>query len=281
MPPENLPAPTVDVGIEAAEGVGVEGAEGAGAWTGPYLRARELEGRLYSDSLVSSLPDVPAGHPLAAEWRLRADSARRLVRYLSRSTSPIRVVEVGCGNGWLAHRIAGIEGSQVAGLDGNRVELEQARRVFAGIPNLRFVLGDVATAACPLERPTAIVLASVIQYVPDLAALLERLMSWLSPAGEVHILDSPLYPPQEIEAARARSRRYYEQLGVPEMAGFYHHHAWSELEGVPFDVLYDPKGLGPRVASRFLRRPRSPFPWIRIRGESASPGRLPSSAPPD
>ncbi len=243
-----------------AEG-GLEGSP----WSIPYLRARSLEGRLYSDSLVAALPDVPPTHPLAPEWRLRAESARRLVAYLRDLPKPLRVVDVGCGNGWLTNAIAAIAGSEVVGLDGNAVELRQASRVFRR-PNLSFTVEDASAADSPIDRPTVVIAASVIQYVEDLPALLGRLLGWLGPQGELHVLDSPLYRTDEVaDAARARTRRHYEQLGVPEMVELYHHHAWSELAGFDVDVLYRPDALRTRIERRVLRRPRSPFPWLRIR----------------
>ena len=235
---------------------------------GPLLAGTRIEGRLYSDQIVASLPDIPGAHPLAAEWRSRGDSARRLVRYLRGLPAPLRVVEVGCGNGWLAHAISAIEGSEVVGLDGNGLELSQAARVFDSVPNLRFVFGDATVVGCPLDRPTVIVLASLIQYVPDLAALIARLLGWLEPGGELHLLDSPLYSPDEIAGAQDRSRRYYERVGVPEMVDLYHHHAWPELDGLDFDTLYRPDAVLPRAERLLLRRPRSPFPWVRVRAAS-------------
>ena len=240
----------------------------AGDWVRPYLEAREREGRLYPDSIVAALPHVPAGHPLAGEWQLRAGSARKLVEYLGLKPAPIRAIELGCGNGWLANAIARIPGSEVVGLDGNPVELEQARRVFGSVPNLRFVLDDVEKAGCPIDSPTTVVLASLIQYVPDLHALIERLLTWLPPGGEIHILDSPIYSAADVDEARARSRLYYERLGVPEMASLYHHHSWSELAGFELDVLYRPDTLGKRLAARLLRVRQTPFPWIRVRNQA-------------
>jgi len=53
-------------------------------WAPAYLRARSAEGRLYPDDVVARLPLVPPSDPLAREWRMRADSATRLVGYLRR-----------------------------------------------------------------------------------------------------------------------------------------------------------------------------------------------------
>jgi len=233
-------------------------------WSDLYLRVRGLEGRLDEDATVALLPNVPRIHPLWQEWRQRADSATRLVAELARRPAPFNLLDVGCGNGWLANEIAGIRGARVTGIDLNEVELEQARRVFQR-PNLEFVLGDVVVAPPPPERPDVIVLASMIQYVADLPGLIGRLLGWLAPGGELEILDSRLYRAAALPAARDRTRRHYAALGVPEMANAYHHHEWRELDGFDATVAYRPDQLGRRLERRLFGIPRSPFPWIRIR----------------
>lgn len=254
--PEHQPTAREDASVPAA------------VWAAAYLQVREREGRLYPDALVARLPDVPASDPLRREWRQRADSASRLVAHLGQLPLPLVVLEVGCGNGWLANRIAGIPGSEVVGLDANEMELGQARRVFGGRPNLRFVLGDVLVVSSPVERPNVIVLASVIQYVPDLPALIRRLEGWLVPSGEIHVLDSPLYRAEELPGARERTRRYYTALGVPAMAEAYRHHDRRAVDEFAADILYRPDALRRRIERRLLGRSRSPFPWIRVRRES-------------
>lgn len=250
----------------------------------PYLRARAIEGRLYPDSFVVRLPLVPDGHPLAAEWRLRADSAARLAAYLGglarRRDRPLVVLDGGCGNGWLANALAQIPGTDVVGIDLNLVELEQARLVFRA-PNLRFLPGDVR-AAPPSPPPDVAILASVIQYVPDLGALVRRLVPALAPGGELHVLDSPIYRASELPAARERTRAHYARIGVPDMADAYHHHSWDELAavGLAVDVLYRPDALIHRLERRLLGIPRSPFPWLRIRALGPSVAGTPDGAHP-
>lgn len=240
----------------------------------PYLRARAIEGRLYPDSLVASLPRVPDDHPLAGEWRLRADSAARLTAYVATLAEsrghPLAILEIGCGNGWLANALAGVPGTDVVGLDVNHLELEQARRVFRA-PNLSFLEGDVR-AFVPTERPDVIVLASVVQYVPDVATVLRRLAAALASGGELHVLDSPIYATVELAAARARTVAHYDGIGVPEMVEAYHHHSWDDFASarLNLDVLYRPDALVSRFERRLLRWPRSPFPWLRIRVPAAS-----------
>lgn len=232
-------------------------------WADTYLRARRREGRVLDDDLVASLPHLPRSHPLAAEWRYRADSCDRLYRYVL-GRSPARVVELGCGNGWLANRLAAAPVSLVVGADVNVVELEQARRVFRR-PNLEFVVCDIDEAPLPVARPDLVVLASTLQYVARPVELIGRLLDQAAPGGEVHVLDSPLYAPDALDAARQRTEQHYAGIGVPEMADHYHHHTWDDLEPLAYDLLYDPRSLRPRLERRWLRRPRALFPWLRFR----------------
>jgi SAM-dependent methyltransferase len=242
--------------------VGSEGEGGEAAET--YLRVREREGRILADQLVADLPIVPDDHPHVAEWRLRADSAERLIGYLRGLGRPLKIVELGCGNGWLSSHLARLEGSQVVfGVDNSAVELEQARRVFGRQENLMFARADMVDDELPIDRPDIVVMAAALQYVPAPGPFLARIARTMAPHGELHVLDTRIYESADVPAAQERSRRYYDSVGVPQMASHYHHHDWAGLGPLPFDVLYRPDGssvLGPR---------RSPFPWIRFRVDSA------------
>ena len=233
-----------------------------------YVRVREREGRLLPDDAVRALPQVPASHAHAGEWRLRADSCRRLVTHLRRlRRRPLRVLELGCGNGWLSARIAAaVPASVVVGTDINDVELEQARRVFTGVS---FVHHDMRGSELPMPHPDVIVVASALQYVADPAPLVAAWLDALRPGGEVHILDSPIYTDAgAAAAARERSLQHYNSLGIPEMAAEYHHHTRQTFAPLHVDVLHDPASPLARLHRRVLRTERSPFPWLRIRKDT-------------
>jgi ubiquinone/menaquinone biosynthesis C-methylase UbiE len=173
-------------------------------------------------------------------------------------------LDLGCGNGWLAHHLAALHEVAVYGVDLNQAELAQAARVFAGQPRLHFVYADVFTAAWPAQMCDLIIVASAIQYFPDLPALVRRLLALLTPRGEVHLLDSPLYHPAEAPAAQARTRAYYAGLGCADMAAAYHHHTFTELAPFAPELLYNPAAALNRFARR-LGAARSPFPWLRLK----------------
>ena len=228
-----------------------------------YLRVREKEGRLYSDDVVAELPFVSNAHPLANEWRARAASATRLIRYLSRRSKLLCILDLGCGNGWLSNLLHR-SGHCVIGLDQNRFELQQAARVFSPQPGLSFLEADVFTAPFVAETFDVILLASVIQYFRDLTALLSVLLRYLKPQGEIHIMDSPLYTDSERDQAANRSLQYYAALGVPQMAEHYFHHRVSDLGAFAPKTLYQGRPLTLRL-NQLLGRVDSPFPWIVIR----------------
>ena len=193
---------------------------------------REREGRRLPDAVVASLPDVPASHPLSHEWRQRADLRARLVAYLRALPGPMTVVDVGCGNGWLANRIAGIDATRVVGVDAIPEEVDQARRVFGGHPRLEFVQAEVVDGHLPADRPDVVVLASVIQYLPDPAG--RRLGARVAALGRRGPRPrQPAHRPAELAAARERTREHYGEVGAPEMARAYHHHCWETFALAP------------------------------------------------
>lgn len=90
------------------------------------------------------------------------------------------VVDLGCGPGnsteILAQRFPGAE---LLGLDASPAMLEAAR---ARLPGVTFDLADASTFTLP--KPADLIYANaVLQWVPDHAALLPRLMSLLAPGG--------------------------------------------------------------------------------------------------
>lgn len=228
-----------------------------------YLRLRAKEGRLYSDDIVARLPVIPAGHHLGSEWRARARSASRLTRYLSARPGPLSILELGCGNGWLSNLLSKA-GHSVLGVDQNRHELKQAARVFSGNSQLSFFEADIFCAPFVPAYFDVIVLASVLQYFQDITGLVSVLSNYLKPQGEIHILDTPFYLDNELDAATLRSRQYYTALGFPEMMDHYFHHRVSDLQALHPKILYLPQSWTLRL-KQLLRQDDSPFPWIMIK----------------
>jgi ubiquinone/menaquinone biosynthesis C-methylase UbiE len=230
-----------------------------------YVSLRQKEERVYTDEMLLRLPDVDKNHVHSGEWQIRRRSAERLINYISKKARPHRILEVGCGNGWLCRQLANIEGSKVIGTDVNFTELKQAADVFGNIPNLMFIYGEIESGILRNMEFDFIIFASCIQYFQSAPASITKALRLLGAGGEVHILDSPFYKSQEIPAARERTAAYYTAMGYPEMSRHYYHHSLDELAFLQPDILYKPSGI-----NRFLPGKSNPFPWIRIK-QSALP----------
>lgn len=224
-----------------------------------YSQLRQKEGRIYSDKEVAELPSINSSHPHYEEWQLRKESSQKLVDYLKKRKKSIDILEIGCGNGWLSHRLAAIHGSKVIGMDINFTEIQQAATVFQGVSNLHFIYGNVEAGLFRDNQFDIIVFAASIQYFPLLNKTIGDITSLLKTDGEIHIIDSHFYPLSELSAAKQRSVLYYQAAGFPEMASLYFHHSFDDLEPYNYSMLYDPNS----IFNRFLRN-KNPFPWILI-----------------
>ena len=219
-----------------------------------YEQARAAEGWRYSDDEVRGLPRPPANGRHGQIWRVRKHSAERLCAYLQGRDGQ-RLMELGCGNGWLARCIRDKTGLEVLGVDVATDELAQAERLFGG-DRLKFRRADVLSE--DFEPFDFIVIAGAVQYFADPPALWRRLDTLLNPGGEVHVIDSPVYADAaEAQAAAARGLAHYRAIGVEQMAERFHRHTWSAFPG----FQRHGSSWRRRVLLR-LKRPVSPFPWL-------------------
>lgn len=226
-----------------------------------YIKVRRAEQRIYEPGEISKLPVVPRDHVHHGEWKLRRESLNELLKYLKFRSHLSRIMDLGCGNGWLTAAIAEtFPRKSIHGVDLNHFELDQARSVFE-FPNLNYTYLDIFKPVPHAGEYDMVLIVSTIQYFPHLDKLIDRLMEILSENGEIHILDSPLYASDQNTLARERSEEYYRQLGYPEMMQNYFHHKKETLFKYNPDILYDP----PRGLEKMFTRRRNPFPWFRIR----------------
>ncbi|HMJ69891.1 MAG TPA: class I SAM-dependent methyltransferase [Cyclobacteriaceae bacterium] len=220
-----------------------------------YTDIRTKEGRMYDDDIVRLLPAVAKEHPLYHEWAIRSHSARRLVGQLKKEKCR-SLIEVGCGNGWLTNYVRRHLDIPVCGVDVGKAELSQAARI--GGDKAAFVFADIFSEAMAGVTADAVLLASCIQYFPDVRALIGKLRK----IGTIHIIDSPVYSGGKAVEAKARSANYFRSMSTPGMEKFYYHHERSVFEGLGAEFLYDPSNITGKLNKVFVNG--SPFPWIRI-----------------
>ena len=155
-----------------------------------YLQVRAKENRIYSEKEVSLLPSIAASHPHHKEWQLRQQSAQQLYDWLHHKKKPLKILEVGCGNGWLSAFLANNPNATVTGIDINKTELEQAKRVFKIYHNLQFLDSGLDSLK---EKFDVIVYAASLQYFPSFTKNIDRALSVLENGGEIHIINIHFY----------------------------------------------------------------------------------------
>jgi ubiquinone/menaquinone biosynthesis C-methylase UbiE len=223
-----------------------------------YIASRQSENRVYSDEQVAQLPFINPHHIHYDEWQARKRSSDRLKSYLGNKNKPLSILEIGCGNGWLSAKLAGLKNSTVTGIDINKTEVSQARRVFSGVTNISFNPGGLKDIPSG-KKFDVIVFAASIQYFPSFERAIRDAFSFLNDSGEIHILDSHFYYPNELESAKQRSLEYYHSTGFDEMADFYFHHSYDTLSNFKHKIIFNPY----RLKNKMFRK-NDPFPWICI-----------------
>jgi 2-polyprenyl-3-methyl-5-hydroxy-6-metoxy-1,4-benzoquinol methylase len=223
-----------------------------------YIDVRLKEKRVLTDGQLMFLPDIEPEHIHHKEWLLRKRSCQRLTAYLTKKKRPLKILEIGCGNGWLSSRLSAIENTTVVGLDITEVEINQAKRVFKK-HNLEFVASSFNPAMFLENEFDIILFAASIQYFPSLKNILTQALSRLHSEGEIHVIDTHFYKPGEIQNVMARCKNYYLILGYPEMAAHYFHHPINALHEFNYTVHINPLSIVNRIGKK------EPFYWISVK----------------
>jgi SAM-dependent methyltransferase len=193
-----------------------------------YRQLRRAEGWERPAEYFLNLPNVAAGDPVEAIWRIR----RRSFGQVGRLAGPGRgrwALDLGAGNGWLARYLARWGYRPVAldlnptapeGLEGGQLYLDHDAvwfgRVHESMDHLPFA--DSTFALCTVS--------GALHYA-DLRATLQGIWRVLAPGGLLIISDSPVYTQPAAGQTmageqRARAKRYLgqEPAPLPGGAGF-------------------------------------------------------------
>lgn len=222
-----------------------------------YAEVRHLEKRDLTDGQLMFLPDVDPSDIHYKEWQVRKRSSQRLITYLAKKNSPLKILEIGCGNGWLSSKLSAIKNASVIGLDINEVEITQAKRVFKK-DNLEFIWDNFNHEIFSEREFDIILFAASISYFPSLKEVLENALTCLAKQGEIHIMDTHFYKSGEVENAVRRCENYYKMLDCPEMAGHYFHHTINDLHQFNYKILVNPHSVINKISKK------EPFYWISI-----------------
>lgn len=159
-----------------------------------YSRIRAAEGRgSAASSYYTELPQCPAGHPLAHQWRIRARSYRRLSSLLSQELAiGALVLDLGAGCGWLSHKLAA-QNLRPCAIDINTNDQDglRASRHFA----TRFPCVEAEFDSLPMNAgiADAAIFNASLHYSTDLERTFREILRIVKPGGLIIVLDSPIY----------------------------------------------------------------------------------------
>jgi ubiquinone/menaquinone biosynthesis C-methylase UbiE len=93
------------------------------------------------------------------------------------------VVELGCGDGSLARRLADAGAQQVLAVDSSQRMLALAGRLPH--PRVRYLCSDIETLELPAASADRVVSSLALHYVSDYRGLIRRIAGWLRPSGQL------------------------------------------------------------------------------------------------
>lgn len=167
------------------------------------------------------LPEVAADDPRAHEWQIRREgyaTLREAVRARQRQlASPIRVADLGAGNGWLSHRLtqAGCEAVAVDRLDDEADGLGVARHY--GLP-FTCVQADFDRLPFPSASFDVVVLNGSLHYSADPMATIGEARRVLTAGGTLVVMDSPMFARDDDGEAMVASqqRAFAHDFGIAD-----------------------------------------------------------------
>jgi SAM-dependent methyltransferase len=176
-----------------------------------YETVRSAEGRRVRGARqLRALPFRDLSGQRRYEWRLRARSFRalvaRVVEPLERSArSPLRVLDLGSGLGWLSHRLTRRR-HVVAAVD-------LSTNDFDGLGVHRYYPCGYLPVQAEFDRlpwrdahADLVIFNASFHYASDYAATLRESLRVLAPGGRIVIMDTPIYRDASSGVAMVRER---------------------------------------------------------------------------
>ena len=187
---------------------------------------------------------------------------RRLHPFLWRTLGEVsghRVLDLGCGHGWLAEQLR-LAGGHVTGIDGSTALLQHARATY---PTITFTAHDLTTGLPrPLQTYHAVVAHMVLMDLPHLQPLVADIRDSLTEDGVfvfslLHpsfFAQSPIEDPTGERYRKVTGYLHHEQRWITSFGGHHHYHrplSWYiqllTSNGLAVTGLHEPPTLPPHT----------------------------------
>ena len=148
-----------------------------------------------------AMPNEPPEHQLREEFNRWAEAGRG--EQMEESHLPIveptlglmnlqpadRVLDLGCGSGWLVRRLAArVPNGSVMGIDVSDEMIRRAQAASAGLPNVQFELGTAEQIPAPADSFTNVLSVESAYYWHDPARGMGEIFRVLASGGSAWVL---------------------------------------------------------------------------------------------
>lgn len=200
-----------------------------------YAEQRATEGRGQGGAAeLLALPYIETGAQARA-WQVRARTFNAFLRHVvtpaarAAGTQPLRVLDLGAGNGWLCYRMRQLGHAAVA-LDVRTDDVDGLGAGSGYATHVEHLFPRTAASfdALPLAGSTfdVVVFNAALHYALDLRTVLAEAARVLIPGGSIAILDSPFYTDEQSGMAMVADKRRTAAQQFGARAG--------DLLGLPF-----------------------------------------------
>jgi len=170
-----------------------------------YQTVRADEGWGASDArYYRALPHVDQDDPQRNIWRIRAHSFERLLTLIGNG-GPLKILDVGAGNGWLANQL-GRRGHTVAALDladDSRDGLGARAHYAISLETYQAEFDRMPFGAAQFDM---VIFNAALHYACALSATLREACRVMRSDGSIVVMDSPFYSRPSSGAAMVAER---------------------------------------------------------------------------
>jgi SAM-dependent methyltransferase len=186
----------------------------------------------FKPSQLLSLPHVGRFSKKGWTWRVKARSWEALLNFLN-SRSPHRILDLGCGVGWLSYRLA-MCGYEVYGADIIRrgpVGLEASQVYGRRGADFERVRGEMERPPFQDRSFDVVVCNASIHFSRSLGETLIQGLRLLVPGGSFVMMNSPVHSDSNsAQRAQQDAQENFVRLGAPSgVASLYRHFTFSEV----------------------------------------------------
>jgi ubiquinone/menaquinone biosynthesis C-methylase UbiE len=190
---------------------------GRGTFLEQYAVIRRAEGRGSTDpEYYRALPFRDITGRNAEQWRIRARSYRCFEDSIvlpeeKRARRPLRILDLGAGNGWMSHRLT-LRGHRVVALDIFTDPLDGLGAIHHYETQIAGVAAEFDHLPFHDQMFDLVVFNSSLHYSAEYRRTLTEALRCLRPSGQLVIIDTPVYQAAEHgERMRAERQAYFER----------------------------------------------------------------------